>query len=89
MTNEPQHDKTNKMACAPSEDWSAWASTQFEQSHAVRMKKVLVLATHWAHSEDPSDWVDAQADLSLHWVHMPYCWFCRDAAQMGLSNLQG
>ena len=26
------------------------------------------LATHWAHSEDWSDWVDAQADLSLCWA---------------------
>ena len=27
-----------------------------------------------------SDWVDAQADLSLHWVHMPVCWFCHVTA---------
>ena len=33
------------------------------------------LATHWVHSEDWSDWADAQADLSLHWVHMLFCWF--------------
>ena len=31
---------------------------------------------HW------SDWADAQADLSLHWVHMPFCWFCREAAHI-------
>ena len=32
--NEPPHDKTNKMACAPSEDsnQSAWASAQSDQS---------------------------------------------------------
>ena len=38
---EPRHDKTNKMACAPSEDSSltAWW-------------KLGPLATHWAHSED-------------------------------------
>ena len=29
---EPARDKTNKMACAPSNDRSAWASAQFEQS---------------------------------------------------------
>ena len=28
-----------------------------------------------------SDWVDAQADLSLRWVHMPFCWFCHEAAK--------
>ena len=28
-----------------------------------------------ADSEDWSDWADAQADLSLRWAHMPFCWF--------------
>ena len=35
-----------------------------------------------ADSEDWSDWADAQADLSLRWAHMPFCWFCPEAAQM-------
>ena len=26
------------------------------------------------------DWADAQADLSLRWAHMPFCWFCHEAA---------
>ena len=25
--------------------------------------------------------MDAQADLSLGWVHMPFCWVCHEAAQ--------
>ena len=25
--------------------------------------------------------MDAQADLSLRWAHMPFCWFCHEAAQ--------
>ena len=33
-------------------------------------------------SEDWSDWADAQADLSLRWAHMPFCWFCHEAAQL-------
>ena len=33
----------------------------------------------YADSED-SDWADAQADL--RWAHMPFCWFCHEAAQM-------
>ena len=33
-----------------------------------------------ADSEDWSDWADAQADLSLHWAHMPFCWFCHELA---------
>ena len=31
---------------------------------------------HW------SDWADAQADLSLRWGHMAFCWFCHEAAQI-------
>ena len=27
-----------------------------------------------------SNWADAQADLSLRWAHMPFCWFCHEAA---------
>ena len=34
---------------------------------AVRMKQLGSLAVHWTHSEDWSDWADAQADLSLRW----------------------
>ena len=33
------------------------------------------LATHWAHSKDWSDWADAQADLSLRWVHSHFVGF--------------
>ena len=29
-----------------------------------------------------SDWVDAKADLSLRWAHMPFCWFCHEAAHV-------
>ena len=28
-----------------------------------------------------SDWADTQADLSLCWMHMLFCWFCPEAAQ--------
>ena len=33
-----------------------------------------------------SDWADAQADLSLRWAHMPFRWFCHEAAQLQLSS---
>ena len=36
----------------------------------------------WSWSWSWSDWADAQADLSLRWAHMLFCWFCHDAAQM-------
>ena len=65
--NEPPHDKTNKMACAPSEDsiWSVFA---------VRMKKAWVLSyTLSAQRRLWSDWVDAQADLCTSSV-VPIIW---------------
>ena len=31
---------------------------------------------------DQTGRVDAQADLSLHWVHRSVCWFCHEAAQI-------
>ena len=30
--------------------------------------------------------VDAQADLSLRWMLMPFCWFCHDAAHLSLFS---
>ena len=41
-----------------------------------------------ADSEDWSDWADAHADLSLCWVHMPFCWFCHEVAHFPLSQTQ-
>ena len=39
-----------------------------------------------ADSEDWSDWADSQADLKLRWTHMLFCWFCREVAQMFVSD---
>ena len=33
-------------------------------------------------AKNSSDWVDIQADLSLRWAHMPFCWFCHEAAHV-------
>ena len=43
------------------------------------------LVIHWVHSEDWSDWADAQAHLSLRWVQS-LCWFCHVAAQIVLRE---
>ena len=32
-----------------------------------------------------SDWANAQADLSVRWVHMPFCWFCHEAVHFMLT----
>ena len=85
---ELPHDKTNKMTCEPSEDSDQPGHPpSLIRVFAVRMKK------HWVLS-DPlsaqqrlwSDWADAQADLSLHWMHIPFCWFCHAVAQMCMPS---
>ena len=53
---------------------------------AVHMKKVWVLSYQLSAQQRLwSDWVDAQADLSLRWAHMPFCRFCPVLAQMLFS----
>ena len=54
---------------------SAGASTQSGQSSLSTWKYIGFLASHWAHCIDWSDWADAQADLSLLWVHRSFCVF--------------
>ena len=81
--NEFQHDKTNNMNCAPSEDSDQPAYMHnLIRAFAVCLKNIGSLATHKAHSGDRSNWVDAQADLSLRWAHRSFCWFCCAAAQI-------
>ena len=47
----------------------------FNLSSLSAWKKLESLTTHWAHSEDWSDWADAQADLSLRWAHSHFVGF--------------
>ena len=76
------HDKTNKMACAPSKHSD---QTGRIRVFAGRMKKTLVLSYPLsAQRRLWSDWADAQADLSLRWAHMPFGWFCHEAAHISL-----
>ena len=77
-TNEPQHDKTNKMTCAPSEDsiCPIWSESSLCAQYVAKDHSFL-----HADSEnfDQTGW-----KLSLQWVHMPFCWFCCAAAQIAL-----
>ena len=72
------------MTCAPSED-----SAQLGHSGLTGWMPRLI----WDGAQRRlwSDWADAQADLSLHWAHRPYCKFCHAAAQISglLQNRQG
>ena len=67
--------------CAPSEDSEPGQPPSLIRVFAVRMKKVWVLSYPLsAQRRLWSDWVAAQADLSLRWAHMSFCWFCHEAA---------
>ena len=70
--------------CAPSEDSD-------QPGHLPRLIRVFTvrMKKHWVFSLPLSaqrglwsDWADAQADLSLRWVHRPLCWFCHEAAHL-------
>ena len=61
--NEPPHDKTNKMNVCPAKTQiSLGIRPAWSESSLSAWRKLGSLATHWAHSEDWSDWADAQAD---------------------------
>ena len=62
----------NKIVCAPSEDSN-------QPGH---------LCTQWV-AKDPS-FLHAgseDSDLSLHWAHMPFSWFCHEAAHFKCLKL--
>ena len=55
---------------------------------AIRMKKAWVLSYPLsAQRRLWSDWASAQSDLSLRWAHMPFCWFCHEAAYICLISV--
>ena len=77
---EPSHDKTSKLACAPSEDSDEPGhSPSLIRVFAVRfMGSLGTTFTSGGQRRLRSDWADAQADLSLDWAHMPFCWFIHE-----------
>ena len=74
---KPPLDKTNKMACAPREDSDQPGHPpSLIRVFAVRMKKDWVLSYPLSQQRKLlSDWVDAQADLSLRWAHSHFVGF--------------
>ena len=86
--NEPPQDQTNKMACAPSEDSDQPGHPpSLIRVFGVCMMKALVLSYLLSAQQSLwSDWADAQANLNLRWAHIPFCWFCHEAAQMFKSS---
>ena len=67
IASEPEHDKTNKMACALNVD-SDPPSLRFMCSYEPK-------PSSGGHA-------DANADLSLCWAYRSLCWFCRALAQI-------
>ena len=65
---------------------SAWASAHWSESSLSAWRNIGSSAAHWAHREDWSDWVYAQADLSLRWAQKPFCWFCHEMSQSFSDN---
>ena len=55
--------------CAQRRPRSAGHPFSLIKVFAVRMKNHWVISYPKAHSEDWSDWAEAQADLSLRWAH--------------------
>ena len=84
--------KQQQNDCAPSEDSD-------QPGHPPSLIRVFAVRSRVA--KDPSylhvysvascwsDWADAQADLSLRWAQMPFCWFCHEAAYMQISETLG
>ena len=74
---EPPHDKTNKMSLRPAKTqislgirpvWSVFAVCSMGSS----APKLSSCGQRRLGSS-------AQADPSLRWAHMPFCWFCHEA----------
>ena len=59
--------------------WSDWSESSLCAQWVAKDPSIL-----HADSEDWSDWANARADLSLCWAHMPFCWFCHEAAHINL-----
>ena len=73
--------------CAQRRLTSDWAD--LIRVFAVCFKKAWILSYPLsAQRRLWSDWADAQADLSLCWARMPFCWFCHNAAQLWLEAIQ-
>ena len=80
---EPPHNKTNKMSVCPVKTqislgirpvWSVFAVCLMGSYKGPKLSSCGQRRL-W------SDWADAQADLSLRWVHS-LCWFCHVAAHI-------
>ena len=74
--NEPPHDKINKMTVHPAKtDQPGHLPSLIRVFDMRSMGSKGLKLSSCGQRRLWSDWADVQADLSLHWVHMPFCWF--------------
>ena len=67
--------KTNKMSVRPAKTQISLGIRSVWSESSLSAWNLGSLATHWAHSEDCSDWADAQADRSFRWAHSHFVGF--------------
>ena len=77
---EPPYDKTNKMACAPSEDSDQRGHPpRLIRVFVVRMKKAWVLSNPFSAQQRPGGCLGwSESSLGAQ----SFCWFCREAAHI-------
>ena len=79
---EPPHDKTNKMNVHPAKTQirlgirPVWSESSLCSQWVDKIQAFFMIA------KTQIRLADAQAYLSLRWAHMPFCWFCHEAARM-------
>ena len=80
---EPQHDKTNKAACAPSKDSDQPGHPySLIRVFTVRMEKLWVLSIPLSTQQRlliRLGRCPGWSESSLGWAHMPFYWFCHEA----------
>ena len=75
-SNEPRHDKTNKMSVRLVKTAQPGHPPSLIRVFAVRMKKHWVLSYPLSTQRRLwSDWADAQADLNFGWAHIHFVGF--------------
>ena len=84
---EPAQNKTIKMSCARSKDPDQSVHPpSLTRDYAMCSIGSLGIKVSAFDSEDCSVWANAQADLSLRWLHRSFCWFC--PAQADIESYQ-
>ena len=78
---EPPRDKTNKMTYATSE-YSDQPGYTPSLTRVLAVRLLVAKGPSFFHADSKDSDQTAQADLSLRWAHMPFCWFCHETAHL-------